>query len=310
MGKPKVILSVLNKKGGVGKTTVVTNMAQGLAILGKKVLVIDNDEQHNLSTSLGIKLRDCKRGLADVLSATSRSVNEVMAEAIYSSFLPNLHCVPGGRALDSVRSRPSALVDALETLVVDKCDYDVVLIDNAPTLSNNTVCAIKCSQVFLLPVQLRQYAMIGLSEMFRLLTGELSIESERVIILRNMYNDRVATQRIMSASIETTYPDNALKTIIPWDETFEKMVIESKSMFFSRTKSKAVLLFQDLICEIFNIPRNLMLSRFAKELKEYRNEIAKINLEKGRISSLSLSVPDEADQESEIGKKEELKNVV
>jgi len=281
-----IVLSVLNKKGGVGKTTIATNLAQGLAILGYKVLAVDNDEQHNLTTSLGIKLRNCTAGLADVLGASVSTVDEVLGSAVYSSYMDNLDCIPGGRALDSVRSRPSALKDALRSDFIVRSKYDMVIVDNAPTLGNNTICAINSSSIFLLPVQLKEFALIGLAEMYQILTTQYHISSEQVLIVRNMYRERVTTQKNMSDAIKAAYPDSILKTIIPDDETFEKMFVESKSMFFSRTTSKATLLFQELICEIFGWPKEKIMAKFIKELKKYRSEIAKTNLEKGRISSM------------------------
>ena len=71
------VLSVVNKKGGVGKTTVASNLAQGLSLLGKKVLVIDNDEQHNLTSSLGLQVPDVS--LADCYNARPEELNATVA---------------------------------------------------------------------------------------------------------------------------------------------------------------------------------------------------------------------------------------
>jgi len=289
------VLSILNKKGGVGKTTITTNLAQCLTILGQKVLVIDNDEQHNLSTSLGIKLRNCTKGLADVLVAAAatpakklnaKKLNDVVAEAIYGSMVDGLDCIPGGRALDNIVARPDALKDVLECDVIKSLEYDIVLIDNAPTLSHNTICAINCSTAFLLPVQLRQYALDGLAEMYRILQVEYKIPTERIMIVRNMYKETIASRRIASEAVAATYSASVLDTIIPEDETFEKVVAASKSMFFSFTRSKGTLVFHDLVCEIFEFNKEEMLDKLIKKVKEYRSEIATDNLNKSRARNL------------------------
>jgi chromosome partitioning protein len=280
------ILSVLNKKGGVGKTTIATNLAQGLTILGKKVLIVDNDEQHNLTTSVGIFLRNCTHGLADVLSAPPRNMNKVVESAVYSGFIDNLDCIPGGRGLDDVQARSSALKEALCCPFIEQQKYDAVIIDNAPTLGHNTICAINASTHFLLPVQLRQFAINGLAEMYQILTTKFKITPERIMILRNMYKKTLESRRIASDAIAASYPESVLETIIPDDETFERMIANGKSMFFSKTKSNATLLFQDLICEIFDFDKNDMMNILFKEIKQYRIDIAKTSLEKARIKGL------------------------
>jgi len=280
------VLSVLNKKGGVGKTTITTNLAQCLTILGQRVLVIDNDEQHNLSTSLGIKLRNCTKGLADVLTAPPKSLNSVVEEAIYGGIVEGLDCIPGGRALDKVVARPEALKEVLKCDTIKSQKYDIVLIDNAPTLSHNTVCAIKCSTHFLLPVQLRQYSLDGLAEMYRILQVEFKIPQERIMIVRNMYKETVTSRKIASEAVAASYSASVLDTIIPEDETFEKVVAASKSMFFSFTRSKATLVFHDLVCEIFEFDKDEMLEKLVKKVKEYRSEIAKDNFSRSKARNL------------------------
>lgn len=283
------VLSILNKKGGVGKTTITTNLGQGLTILGKKVLVIDNDEQHNLSSSLGIKLRNCKKGLADVLVAPSGKIDKILENAIYEGIVDGLHCIPGGGALDKVNPRPTALKDVLQSMVIREQKYDAVLIDNAPTLGSNTICAIKCSTHFLLPVQLRQFSLDGLAEMYQILQVQFKIPQTKIMIVRNMYKDSIKSRKIASDSVAASYSESCLETIIPEDETFERMIAGGKSMFFSSTRSKATMVFHDLICEIFSWDKAEMLDILAEEIKKYRSLIAKENFSKNKVNRLFVT---------------------
>jgi len=282
------ILSILNKKGGVGKTTISTNLAQGLAILGKKVLVIDNDEQHNLTASVGLSLRDCPVGLADIYSATSKNVNKVVSESIYESFLDGLHCIPGSKALEATTPRRTALKEALSCEAIKKMNYDCVIIDNPPAMGENTRCAIACTDFFILPVQLKQFAINGLLELMQALTVEYRIERSRILIIRNMFKSTVKSRVQASESLATCYPENVLEAVIPEDEVFEKMVCENKSMFFSKSTARAALPFQELICEIFGLKKEKVFATFEKKLREYRSSVAVENLQKARIINLSV----------------------
>jgi chromosome partitioning protein len=285
------VLCILNKKGGVGKTTIATNLAQGLAILGNKVLVIDNDEQHNLSSSIGLSVNDCPSGLAEIINAPKGNMDRVVAESVYESFLDNLHCIPGSKGLENLNPRKSALSEILASDVIRNQEYDFVIIDNSPTVNSKTRCAIHCSDFFLLPVQLRQFAVDGLVEMFESLTVEYGINPSKIFILRNMYKP-IKSREIASQALAMRYPNNILKTVIPEDEAFEQMVCNAKSMFFSKTKSRGTLYFQHLIGEMFGLDGEEMFEVFKKELIEYRSAIALRNLKRANI--IKLSVKEEA----------------
>jgi len=284
------VLSVLNKKGGVGKTTITTNLGQGLTILGKKVLVIDNDGQHNLSSSLGIKSRKYDKGLADLFVAPPEQIDTILNDAIYQGIIEGLYCIPpGNRELNNVKVRPTALEEILKSKIIRKYNYDVVLIDNAPAIGDNTVCAIKASTHFLLPVQLRQFSLDGLAEMYQILQVQHHIKQSQIMIVRNMYKQTIKSRQLASDSVAASYSECCLETIIPEDETFERMIAGGKSMFFSSTRSNATMVFHDLICEIFGWDKDKMLDILADEIKKYRASIAKENLSKKKLKRLFVS---------------------
>ena len=281
------ILCVLNKKGGVGKTTIATNLAQGLAILGKKVLIIDNDEQHNLTSSVGINIQNCHSTLSDVFNADAVSLNTVVAKSIYEGFLENLHCIPGSKSLEMINPRKTIFAEIFAQPIIQQQQYDFVVIDNAPSVSQKARCAIFGSDFFLLPVQLRQFAVDGLIELYHTLTTEYGIESNRVYILRNMYKP-IKAREIVSQALKYRFPDNVLETIIPEDEAFEQMVCSHKSLFFSKTKSTGALCFQRLIAEIFGFDEDEMFEQLKKEILSYKTIIAKQNLKKASLINIAI----------------------
>lgn len=285
-----VVLSILNKKGGVGKTTIATNIAQGLAIIGKRVLAVDNDEQHNLTSSLGLLVRECPTTLVDVMNAPPADMEAVASKSIFMSFLEGLHCVAGKKELRETNPRKTALQEFLSTKTVKNQKYDVVVIDNAASLSANTKCAITASNYLILPVQLKsQHSLDGLTELYKELVdkkGEWRVDPKKIRILRNMYRE-VKDCIIKSKALELTYPDNIIDTVIPDDPAFERAISSNKSMFFSITTCKGTLEFQRLLCELFGLDEQELLDTFKAELKKYKSSVAKENLKRASIINLS-----------------------
>jgi chromosome partitioning protein len=284
-----VVLSVLNKKGGVGKTTIAVNLAQGLAIIGKKVLVIDNDEQHNISAILGLSVAQCKATLADVYAAPRQKLENIAAQSIYCTFLENLDCVPGSRGLEQIHPRAMALREFLATKAVAGVGYDFVIIDNCPGMAEKPRCAIAASDYFLIPVHLRQSSINGLYEMFNVLAQELKIPSEKIYILRNMYRDMGGRNRSFSSALEVSYPDNLTKTIISDDEAFESVAYKTKSVFFSKTSSRGTLQFIDLISELFGYKKEVLLDKFLQAIKDYKADLGREQYRRMQIISSSLN---------------------
>lgn len=273
-------LCILNKKGGVGKTTVASNIAQGLALLGKKVLCIDNDEQHNLTNSIGLGIPDVT--LADCFAAPVSQLESVVTNAIREAFIEGIHCICGTKALEMATPRKTAFKDILSTEIIQKQSYDFCIIDNSPAVSQKTRSAIISSDFFLIPVQLKQFAIAGLKEVFESLISEYNIDQKKIFILPNLYKDILKRNTAVMA-IKNMFPENTLKTIIPEDEAFDSMVVEEKSIFLSKTKCKGALYFQKLISELFGYDEDEMFNVLRKKVLEYKTIIAKENLKKAAL---------------------------
>lgn len=235
-------ICVVNRKGGVGKTTLSSNLAQCLALLGKKVLVVDNDEQHNISAALGI------RKLPSVTLAHLYENPSLLPNAVVTSFIDGLDCIAGSDKLSSVKPRKSLLKEILSDSLLEDVGYDYCFIDNGPSLDEKVVAAINASDAFLLPVTLKMFAFQGLREMVERL-DRLGVSKEKIIILRNEMKKNVAYEAT-SQAIEQVYNDILLRTIVPYDETFEKVLADEKCIVLSKSKSKAAIAIIEVVTEL------------------------------------------------------------
>jgi len=278
-----MVLSVLNKKGGVGKTTISTNLGQLMSILGDRVLMIDNDAQHNLSSTLGLMVADCPVTLADVMKAPVNKFEKMVARSIYETPIPGLDCVAGSLELDLLSPPPAFFKKFLASQAVQAGKYDVVIIDNSPSISLKTQSAIMASTLFLIPVILDQFSVDGLVELFDLLTKSYKVDTQRIFILRNMCRNIKMYNRV-SEELEEFYKNNLLETVIPYDLAFDRILLDVnteksitgwKSLFFSHTTANATLKIQNLICEIFGYDKMEMLDELNAKIKEHRADIGR-----------------------------------
>ena len=147
MGK---IIAVINQKGGVGKTTSAVNLAAGIGILGKKVLLVDADPQGNTTTGYGISKRDVAFSSYDLLVSGAHAKDAVIATEFKNvSVIPaNMDLAGAEVELIEIQKRESQLKTAL-ALIRD--DYDYIFIDCPPSLGLITVNALTAADSFLIP---------------------------------------------------------------------------------------------------------------------------------------------------------------
>ena len=215
MGK---IISLVNQKGGVGKTTSSINLSACLAAAEKKVLLIDLDPQGNASTGSGLKSE----------SYASRNIYHAMiglekiSNAIYKTELPLFDICPSdnnliGAEIELVSefAREAKLKTAFED-VKDK--YDYILIDCPPSLGLLTVNALNASDGFIVPLQTEYFAMEGLAQLLntvRLVRSSLNTKLELIGVLLTMFDSRANLHKQVSTEIRKHFGDQVFETIIP-----------------------------------------------------------------------------------------------
>ena len=214
MGK---VISFTNKKGGVGKTTTVINMAAYCADYGKKVLLIDLDSQGNATTGLGFSKSALKKSVYGVLIE-----DEKVSQNILPTMVPLLDILPAnvdltGAEVDLVykRNRELILKNALKEI---RDNYDYIFIDCPPSLGLLTINAWAASDSVLIPLQSEYYAMEGVSQLMNTislvkqhLNPGLFIEGVAI----TMYDGRALISKQITAEIKKFFKTRLYEIIIP-----------------------------------------------------------------------------------------------
>jgi chromosome partitioning protein len=220
MGK---IISLVNQKGGVGKTTTSINLSASLALLGKKVLLIDLDPQGNTTTGIGIDKADIDHCIYDVLTGNCDIKDTIVKTRYKNLFLLPATINLAGLDIELMEksynepefSRGGQLKAKLESI---KDDFDFLIIDCPPSLGIITTNALMASNSVIIPVQCEYFALEGIVQLLNTimltqknLNPNLNIEG----VLLTMLDSRTNLGLEVVEEIRKYFKERVYNTIIP-----------------------------------------------------------------------------------------------
>lgn len=248
------IISVVNQKGGVGKTTTSINVGAFFAQMGKSVLLVDLDPQANATSGLGIDPNSLENGIYDCLIGNVR-INEVVCNTTQPGYrvAPSTQALAGATVeLVNVERREYRLSDALEEV---QSGYDYILIDCPPSLGVLTINGLIASDEVLIPVQCEYYALEGLGNLMNtinLIRQHVKPDLKILGTALTMFDKRTKLSTEVMHELYRYFPDKIFRSVIPRTVRLAEAPSFGQSILEYDPSSKASTAYHRLAKEILN----------------------------------------------------------
>lgn len=246
------IVSIVNQKGGTGKTTTAVNLSTALARLGKKVLIVDFDPQGNATSGIGIKLSENDHGIYEVLCD-----QKAPEDVIKKTYVDNLDVMPATESLAGANiefvnaDNREFLLEKKINLIKDK--YDYIFIDCPPSLGIITINGIVASRDILVPVQCEYYSLEGLGQLLNtvnMIWKNLQPDLHVLGVVLTMHHSRLRLAREVVNEVRKNFPYRVFKTFIPRNIRLAEAPSFGKSIVDYAASSSGAKAYNDLAKEV------------------------------------------------------------
>ncbi|MFA5163169.1 MAG: AAA family ATPase [Patescibacteria group bacterium] len=252
------IISIVNQKGGVGKTTTAVNLGAYLSYLGKNVLLVDIDPQANATSGLGIDHKNLEHGVYEALLG-QKLVTDVVKRTVQN----NYHVAPAtlslagaGVELVSLDDREFRLARILEEV---KNEYDYIIIDGPPSLGLLTVNSLVASDEVLIPIQSEYFALEGLSQLLEtiaLVQNNLKPNLGIMGAVITMFDRRNKLSEAVMEELYKYFPNRIFRSVIPRSVRLAEAPSYGRSILHYDPKSKGGRAYENLAREILGLARD------------------------------------------------------
>jgi chromosome partitioning protein len=249
MGK---IISIVNQKGGVGKTTTAINLSSALAEAGHFVLLIDLDPQANATSGLGIDHKNLAHGIYHALSGVKR-----ISEITHNTHHAGLRVAPSTMDLAAANvelvnepNRESKLLSVVEEA---RPLYDFIIIDCPPSLGLLTINGLAASDTVLIPVQAEYYALEGLTQLLStidLVRQHIKPNLRIIGAVLTMFDQRNRLSEEVLEELYKYFPDRIFRSVIPRTVRLAEAPSHGKSILHYEPDGKGARAYERLAQEM------------------------------------------------------------
>tara|TARA_B100000674_G_scaffold113613_1_gene84922 strand:- start:1248 stop:2036 length:789 start_codon:yes stop_codon:yes gene_type:complete len=250
MGK---IVAIANQKGGVGKTTTSVNLAACLAVLEKKVLLIDADPQANATSTLVLN-PEIEIGTYQLIEGQIK-----VEDLIIETTSPNLKIIPANIDLVGIEielvdkeNREKMLLNALEIV---KDNYDYIFIDCPPSLGLITLNCLTAADSVIIPIQCEYFALEGLGKLLSTIRKVQELHNSKLDvegILLTMYDSRLKLSNLVIEQVKLHFPDIVFNTIIQRNVRLSEATGNCKSIIKYDATSRGAINYLNLAREFID----------------------------------------------------------
>jgi len=246
------IISIVNQKGGVGKTTTAVNLGAYLAEKGKFVLIVDLDPQANATSGIGVDHQNLEHGVYEAVLGTV-----AMRDIVQPTAHQGLHLAPATTALAGLNIELVEMENRefklRESMMEIRNDYDFILIDCPPTLGLVTLNGIVAADEILIPVQAEYYALEGLGQLLetiQLVKERIRPEVDVLGAVITMYDSRTKLSDDVLHELYKYFPNNIFRSVIPRNVRLAEAPSFGRSIAHFDASSKGAKAYERLAQEV------------------------------------------------------------